>query len=54
MADKDLTPDELAELTRARKPSVKKELTRKAIEYINKKAEEANGGPLKKKTEEEK
>lgn len=45
--------DELKELTRARKPSTAKELSKKAQEYILKKAEEANGGPLDEKKNKE-
>jgi hypothetical protein len=45
MKDKELTQKELDELTRARKPSTPKELTKKATEYILKKAEEADQPP---------
>lgn len=48
MAEKKLSKEELEELelTKARKPSTKKELTAKAIAYIKKQAEEASGKPI--------
>jgi hypothetical protein len=46
MTAQEPTPDELDELTKARKPSTQKELSKKAQAYILKKAEEANGKPL--------
>lgn len=46
MAKDEPSKDELEELTKARKPSTQKELTRKAIAYIKKQAEEASGKPI--------
>lgn len=48
MTDKEMSEEQLAELTKQRKPSTQKELTEKARRYILKKAEEANGKPLEK------
>lgn len=49
MSDEEWTAEELQEFTKAKKPSTKKELTKKAERYILKKAEEANGKPLDEK-----
>lgn len=43
MSDEDPTQDQLDELTRQRKPSTKRELTRKAEEYILRQARIADG-----------
>ena len=47
MSNEEWTEEEYREFTRAKTPSTDKELSRKAQEYIMKKAEEANGKPLK-------